>query len=149
MKLIYIISKFKTGFSKEKNYTISCVNPTIYSDRFIRYFNTLTDISKIKEFNQNNELQKIEEVEEENNIENENEENKKEEENETIDILGNLPNLYEDKINVDLNEKENDDVNFNLKITIMNKNLVKKNSFLKKSKTNSLVKRKLNKSSKK
>ena len=141
-----IISKFKTGFSKEKNYTISCVNPTIYSDRFIRYFNTLTDISKIKEFNQNNELQKIEE-EEENNIDNENEENEKEEQNETIDILGNLPNIYEDKINVDLNEKENDDVNFNLKITIMNKKLVQKNSFLKKSNTNNLVKRKLNKSS--
>jgi len=131
-----IISKFKTGFNKEKNNTVSCVKPNIYSERFIRYFNTLTDISKIKEFNQNNELQKIDE-EEENNIDNENEED-----DECIDVLGNLPNLYEDKINVDLNEKQKDEVNFNLRITIVNRKLIQKNSFIRKSNANALIKRK-------
>ena len=131
-----IISKFKTGFNKEKNNTVSCVKPNIYSERFIRYFNTLTDISKIKEFNQNNELQKIDE-EEENNIDNENEED-----DECIDVLGNLPNLYEDKINVDLNEKQKDEVNFNLRITIVNRKLIQKNSFIRKSNANAIIKRK-------
>jgi hypothetical protein len=136
-----IISKFKTGFNKEKNKTVSCVNPQYYSERFIKYFIQLTDISKIKEINDNNELEKIDE-EDENNIDNEKEENKKDEESEVVDILGNLPNLYEDKINVDLKEKENDDINFNLNITIMNKKLANRDSFLKKANTNFKLKKK-------
>ena len=136
-----IISKFKTGFNKEKNKTVSCVNPQYYSERFIKYFIQLTDISKIKEINDNNELEKIDE-EDENNIDNEKEENKKDEESEVVDILGNLPNLYEDKINVDLKEKEDDDINFNLNITIMNKKLANRDSFLKKANTNFKLKKK-------
>ena len=48
-----VVSKFKTGFNKQKNNTISCVKPDFYSERFIKYFNQLTDISKIKEYNKN------------------------------------------------------------------------------------------------
>ena len=67
---------------------------------------------------------------------------KKDEESEVVDILGNLPNLYEDKINVDLKEKEDDDINFNLNITIMNKKLANRDSFLKKANTNFKLKKK-------
>ena len=78
---------------------------------------------------------KIEEKEEEYNIDNDNEEEKEEEkeiENEKINIPENSQSKKE-QINFDLREK--DDVNFNLRITIMNKNLAKKESFLKKSNT--------------
>jgi hypothetical protein len=136
-----VISKFKTGFNKEKNKTVSCVNPQYYSEGFIKYFIQLTDISKIREINDNNELDKIDE-EDENNIDNEKEEEKKEEEDEVVDVLGNLPNLYDDKINVDLKEKEDDDINFNLNITIMNKKLAQKDSFLKKTITTVKLKKK-------
>ena len=140
-----VISKFKTGFNRERNNTISCVNPVKYSERFIKYFNHLTDISTIKQFNQNNELFKIEEKEEEYNIDNDNENNdneeekeeeKKEEGEEKEDERINIPENSKSKkeqINFDIKEKDN--VNFNLKITIMNKNLAKKESFLKKSNT--------------
>ena len=67
---------------------------------------------------------------------------KKDEEDEVIDVLGNLPNLYDDKINVDLKEKEDDDINFNLNITIMNKKLAQKDSFLKKTSTTLKLKKK-------
>ena len=127
-----VISKFKTGFNKEKNNTISCVNPVKYSERFIRYFNHLTDISTIKQFNQNNELFKIEEKEEEYKFDNTNEYNEEEKENEKINISQNEQSK-KDQINFDIKEK--DDVNFNLRITIMNKNLAKKDSYLKKSNT--------------
>ena len=70
-----VISNFKTGFNKKKNNTISCVNPKLYSERFINYFNNLTDIKNIKKLNI---LPKIEENEEENNIDNEREEDSKE-----------------------------------------------------------------------
>ena len=66
-----IISKFKTGLSKTNNNTISCVEPKIYSERFINYFNKLTDVSQIidgsqipyqeipEENNENNNIDKI------------------------------------------------------------------------------------------
>ena len=137
-----VISKFKTGFDKEKNNTVSCVNPEIYSERFIKYFNHLTDISQIKELNENKNLSNIEENEEENNIENEMEQSTKkeeeEEEKENEYILEKLPNI-DDEINVNLKEK--DDVNFNLKITIMNKKLVKKDTFLKNNNNNVKIKK--------
>ena len=137
-----VISKFKTGFNKEKNNTISCVNPKMYSERFIKYFNQLTDISQIKKLNENNELENIKEEEEENNIYNEDEDNiKNEEENQNTYLLEKIPNI-DDEINVDLKEKDN--VNFNLKITVVNNNLVQKESFLKKNNPSVRRKKKAN-----
>ena len=117
------------------------MKPEIYSERFIKYFNHLTDISQIKELNENKNLSNIEENEEENNIENEMEQSTKKEEEEEKEneyILEKLPNI-DDEINVNLKEK--DDVNFNLKITIMNKKLVKKDTFLKNNNNNVKIKK--------
>ena len=128
-----VISNFKTGFNKKKNNTISCVNPKLYSERFINYFNNLTDIKNIKKLNI---LPKIEENEEENNIDNEREEDSKEDkkEEETENILEKVSNIVEDnEINVDLKDEDepNNNSNFSLRITIVNKNLAKKEDFLK------------------
>jgi hypothetical protein len=136
-----VISNLKTGFDKEKNKTISCVNPRFYSERFIKYINQLTDISKIREYNESNELEKIEENDEENNIDNEKDEDKKDKDSEKINVIENEQNFSDDTINVDLKEKSNDDFNFNLKIEIMNKKLARTNTFLKKPNQNIRIKK--------
>ena len=79
---------------------------------------------------------KIEENEEENNIDNEMEEDSKEDkkEEETENILEKVSNIVEDnEINVDLKDEDepNNNSNFSLRITIVNKNLAKKEDFLK------------------
>ena len=135
------ISNLKTGFDKDKNKTISCVDPDYYSERFIKYFNQLTDISKIREFNESKGLEKIEENGEENNIDNEESEEKKVKESENINVIENDQDNSDDNINVDLKEKSSDDINFNLRIKIMNKNLVKKKSFLKNQNSNIRIKK--------
>ena len=136
-----VISNLKTCFDKDKNKTISCVDPDYYSERFIKYFNLLTDISKIREFNESKGLEKIEENGEENNIDNEESEEKIIKESENINIMENDQDNSDDKINVDLKEKSSDDINFNLRIKIMNKNLVKKKSFLKNQNSNIRIKK--------
>ena len=68
-----VVSKFKTGFNKDKNNAISCVKPDKYSERFIEYINQLTDISKIKEYNKDNLITQIEEIEKDDNSDNEEE----------------------------------------------------------------------------
>jgi len=136
-----VISNLITGFDKDKNKTISCVNPKYYSKRFIKYFNQLTDIAKIREFNESNGLENIEENEEENNIDNEESEEKKVKESENINVIENDQDNSDDNINVDLKEKSSDDINFNLRIKIMNKNLVKKKSFLKNQNSNVRIKK--------
>ena len=136
-----VISNLKTCFDKDKNKTISCVKPDYYSERFIKYFNQLTDISKIREFNESKGLEKIEENGEENNIDNEESEEKIIKESENINIMENDQDNSDDKINVDLKEKSSDDINFNLRIKIMNKNLVKKKSFLKNQNSNIRIKK--------
>ena len=135
------ISNLITGFDKEKNKTISCVNPRFYSERFIKYINQLTDISKIREYNESNKLEKIEENDEENNIDNEKDEDKKDKDSEKINVIENEQNFSDDTINVDLKEKSNDDFNFNLKIEIMNKKLARTNTFLKRPNQNIRIKK--------
>ena len=68
-----VVSKFKTGFNKDKNNAISCVKPDKYSERFIEYINQLTDISKIKEYNKDNLITQIDEIEKNDNSDNEEE----------------------------------------------------------------------------
>ena len=125
-----IISKFKTGFDKKSNNTISCVDPITYSDRFINYFNQLTDISQIIEGSEvsyedddneektnliDNDLNKISN----NNID------ENDELNENNGINGNS-----DDNQVDINIKDKK-ANFNLRITIMNKQLMRNTSLRK------------------
>ena len=100
-----VFSKFKTGFNKEKNKTVSCVRPDIYSERFIKYFNQLTDISKIKEYNKDNIITQIDEIEENDNIDNE---------QENI-IKSNKNSNQEEEINYEINDK--DEISFYLKMT--------------------------------
>ena len=129
-----VISKFKTGFNKKNNNTISCVNPVIYSKRFIDYFFKLTNLSEIKELNENNNMENIEEIDEENNnIDSETEENLINKNKNLINKNGNILETDSSEINIDLNDKE--DIQFNLRITINEKNMKKTNQFLQKNKT--------------
>ena len=129
-----VISKFKTGFNKKNNNTISCVNPVIYSKRFIDYFFKLTNLSEIKELNENNNMENIEEIDEENNnIDSETEENLINKNKNLINKNGNILETDSSEINIDLNDKE--DIQFNLRITINEKNMKNTNQFLKKNKT--------------
>ena len=128
-----VISKFKTGFNKKNNNTISCVNPVIYSKRFIDYFFKLTNLSEIKELNENNNMENIEEIDEENNnIDSETEENLINKNKNLINKNGNILETDSSEINIDLNDKE--DIQFNLRITINEKNMKNTNQFLKKNK---------------
>ena len=108
-----VVSKFKTGFNKQKNNTISCVKPDFYSERFIKYFNQLTDISKIKEYNKNNIISEIDEIEENDNTD---------DEQENINNQNKISNK-EEEINYEINDK--DEINFNLKMTKKKKKHVK------------------------
>ena len=128
-----VISKFKTGFNKEKNNTISCVNPGLYSSRFIKYFKKITNISEVKDISKDIMEEKYEE-EKENNIDNE---------HENINKLD--KNLSEEEeINYEI--KENYEINLNVKMT----KIIKKpnQQFSKDNNTNRKNKNK-NKSSKK
>ena len=117
-----VISKFKTGLSKKNNNTISCVDPKTYSERFIKYFTQLTDISDIPEEDKeefNDEIEK-------NKNENDNEEIKtnyddKDKEKEEVDIFEDVDNYDNDSVKININEQ------FHLRITIMNKNLIQNN----------------------
>ena len=117
-----VISKFKTGLSKKNNNTISCVDPKTYSERFIKYFTQLTDITDMAEEDQeeyNDEIQ-------ENNNENDNEGIKtnnddKDDEKEEVDIFEDVDNCDNDSVKININEQ------FHLRITIMNKNLIQNN----------------------
>ena len=129
-----VISKFKTGFNKKNNNTISCVNPVIYSKRFIDYFYQLTNISQIKELNEANHLEEIKEDDEENNnIDNESEEEFTNPLKNGINKNENILESEQSEINVNLNGEE--DVQFRLRITINDKNMKNANKFLKKNKT--------------
>ena len=117
-----VISKFKTGLSKKNNNTISCVDSKTYSERFIKYFTQLTDITDMAEEDQeeyNDEIQ-------ENNNENDNEGIKtnnddKDDEKEEVDIFEDVDNCDNDSVKININEQ------FHLRITIMNKNLIQNN----------------------
>ena len=132
-----VFSKFKTGFSKEKNNTVSCVKPEIYSSRFIKYFNQLTDISRIKEFNKDSIMEQIEENEEENNIDNEHENINKSEKS----------SKKEEEINYEINDKE--EISFNLKMTKIKKRTFQNKHFSKNNNTEIKKKHKYNTTKKK
>jgi hypothetical protein len=126
-----IISKFKTGLKKEDNNTISCVDPKTYSERFIKYVNQLTDVSEIIVVNDGRYQDEMEEKgENETKPPEESEEN---DENEKLDIYGD--NLNDDELNINLKD------HFNLRITIMNKNLLPSKSLLFNRKTFNNMKR--------
>jgi hypothetical protein len=124
-----IISKFKTGLSKKKNNTMSCVDPKTYSERFITYFNQLTDISQIIKGSE----AKYDDEDEENKNEIKNEikneeiktdnDNIDEKQQELLDIYDNNDNANEEENSIKINIKD-PKVHFNLRITIMNKNVL-------------------------
>ena len=132
-----VFSKFKTGFNKEKNNTVSCVKPEIYSSRFIKYFNQLTDISRIKEFNKDSIMESLEENEEENNIDNEHENINK----------SNKNSNKEEEINYEINDKE--EISFNLKMTKIKKRTFQNKQFSKNNNTEIIKKHKFNTTKKK
>ncbi len=121
-----IISKFKVGISNKNKNTISCVDPRTYSDRFINYFNQLTDVSKIIEgseakFDEENEI-KENEI---NNLEIKTNNDKKNYEDEEMNELEENDN-YNDEESVKINIIDSK-APFSLRITIMNKNLIQNN----------------------
>ena len=119
-----IISKFKTGLKKKNNNTISCVDPKTYSERFIKYVNQLTDVSTIYDANEG----RYKELKE-NNIENNNDidkiNNKENEEKEDIDLYEENDIFKDDEVKINIKDPQ---VNFSLRITIMNKNLYSNNN---------------------
>ena len=131
-----VFSKFKTGFNKEKNNTVSCVKPEIYSSRFIKYFNQLTDISRIKEFNKDS-IMESDENEEENNIDNEHENINK----------SNKNSNKEEEINYEINDKE--EISFNLKMTKIKKRTFQNKQFSKNNNNEIIKKHKFNTTKKK
>ncbi len=121
-----IISKFKTGLSKKNNKTISCVDPKTYSERFITYFNQLTDVSQIiqgikAKYDEDSEDKKtISEKEEE--IKHSINSNIDEQKQALLDIYENNENSnYDEEDSIKINLKD-PKVNFSLRITVMNKN---------------------------
>jgi hypothetical protein len=130
-----IISKFKTGLNKALNNTISCVDPKTYSERFINYVNQLTDISQIIEGSPV-PLQEIQEEKNEDEDENKNgNENKylelerfNSEDKNKIDIYNDEnDNLYKnEEVRITINDPK---VKFNLRITVMNKDLYRQTNF--------------------
>ena len=119
------ISKFKTGLKKENNNTISCVDPKTYSERFIKYVNQLTDISQILDGNEERFLNNQEENQ--HNEKGDELKEKKSEEKEKIDLYEENDNFIDDDVKIKIKDPK---VNFNLRITIMNKNLYGKQSTL-------------------
>jgi len=121
-----IISKFKVGIGDKNKNTISCVDPKTYSERFINYFNQLTDVSKIIEgseakFEEENEV-KENEI---NNLEIKTNNDKKDDEDEEMNELEENDN-YNDEESVKINILDSK-APFSLRITIMNKNLIQNN----------------------
>ena len=106
-----IISKFKTGLKRKNNNTISCVEPKIYSERFIKYVYQLTDISQIldgskgryqeedENINSNCKKNKIEEMN-----------NKHNEEKEEIDLYEENDNPNDKEVDIEIKDPK---VNFN------------------------------------
>jgi hypothetical protein len=112
-----IISKFKTGLKKEDNNTISCVDPKTYSERFIKYVYQLTDISQIIE---GSTYQEEMEENQENNIKNKEIKNSNDDEKEEeMDLYKDNDNLKEDEVKINIKDPQ---VNFSLRITVMNRN---------------------------
>ena len=121
-----IISKFKTGLSKKNNKTISCVDPKTYSERFITYFNQLTDVSQIiqgikAKYDEDSEDKKtISEKEEE--IKHSINSNIDEQKQALLAIYENdEKSNYDEEDSIKINLKD-PKVNFSLRITVMNKN---------------------------
>ena len=118
-----IISKFKTGLRKADNNTISCVDPKTYSERFIKYVNQLTDVSQIIE---GSEIPYQEQNDENNENDENNDENKKRynsDDKEKFDIYNEENDIFNDndEVKITINDPK---VKFNLRITVMNRNLL-------------------------
>jgi hypothetical protein len=129
-----IISKFKTGLSKTNNNTISCVDPKTYSERFIKYVNQLTDVSQILD---GTEVP----IPESNEGSLEDKDLKlryNSDDREKFNLYNNNEEEYDkfnasDEVRITINDPK---VRFNLRITVMNRNLLANSSKFRKTKTN-------------
>ena len=115
-----IISKFKTGLSKANNNTISCVDPKTYSERFIKYVNQLTDVSQILDGTE----VPIREASEENLEDREQKLRYNSDDREKFNLYNNNEDYDKfntsDEVRITINDPK---VKFNLRITVMNRNL--------------------------
>ena len=120
-----VISKFKTGLSKKNNNTVSCVDPKTYSERFITYFNQLTDVSQIiqgikAKYDEDSEDKKT--ISEKEELKLSINSNIDEQKQALLDIYENNENSnYDEEDSIKINLKD-PKVNFSLRITIINKN---------------------------
>jgi len=127
-----IISKFKTGLSKANNNTISCVDPKTYSERFIKYVNQLTDVSQILDGTE----VPIRETSEENLEDREQKLRYNSDDREKFNLYNNNEDYDKfntsDEVRITINDPK---VKFNLRITVMNRNLFSNNIKLRKTNT--------------
>ena len=127
-----IISKFKTGLSKINNNTISCVDPKTYSERFIKYVNQLTDISQILDGTE----VPIRESSAESLESNEQKLRYNSDDRDKLNLYNNNEDYDKfdnsDEVRITINDPK---VKFNLRITVMNRNLFGNNSKLRKTNT--------------
>ena len=127
-----IISKFKTGLSKANNNTISCVDPKTYSERFIKYVNQLTDVSQILDGTE----VPIREASEENLEDREQKLRYNSDDREKFNLYNNNEDYDKfntsDEVRITINDPK---VKFNLRITVMNRNLFTNNIKFRKTNT--------------
>ena len=127
-----IISKFKTGLSKANNNTISCVDPKTYSERFIKYVNQLTDVSQILDGTE----VPIRETSEENLEDREQKLRYNSDDREKFNLYNNNEDYDKfntsDEVRITINDPK---VKFNLRITVMNRNLFTNNIKFRKTNT--------------
>ena len=128
-----IISKFKTGLSKANNNTISCVDPKTYSERFIKYVNQLTDVSQIFDGTE----VPIPESSEGSLEDKEQKLRYNSDDRDKLNLYNNNDEEYDkfnssDEVRITINDPK---VKFNLRITVMNRNLLGNGSKVRKTKT--------------
>ena len=127
-----IISKFKTGLSKINNNTVSCVDPKTYSERFIKYVYQLTDVSQILDGTE----VPIRESSEENLEDKEQKLRFNSDDRDKLNLYNNNEDYDKfntsDEVRISINDPK---VRFNLRITVMNRNLFANNSKFRKTNT--------------
>jgi hypothetical protein len=128
-----IISKFKTGLSKTNNNTISCVDPKTYSERFIKYVYQLTDVSQILDGTEvpirASSAESLEDKEQKLRYNSD--------DRDKFNLYNNNEDYDKfntsDEVRITINDPK---VKFNLRITVMNRNLFGNNNKLRKTNTN-------------